>query len=339
MSTSSTVLADRAPAAQRSLIGAPRQPTCGNWSLRYADNGRRPLIVAVRTLSAGLRTPPRCDRHGRRQPRSGARICRDPLVTQCHGKLVLPMSRRADTAVHETAFSWTAVDVLSAVRSKRTDGRPTRTYAETYDPFVALSAVAAVTTGITIGTGVCLVTQRDPIVTAKEVACLDRLCGGRFVFGVGAGWNRMELANHGTDPRTRMALLAERVLAMRQIWTADEAEYHGKFVDFEPIWSWPKPLRRPHPPVLVGGNGPGTEDRVLAFGDGWLPQCGGLAGIAELKRRAATLRQRAAELGRGRIPITVFNAPPRCTVAQRAHRCRHRPVPVAVAGRNRVGVA
>lgn len=196
------------------------------------------------------------------------------------------------------------------VRSKRTDGRPTRTYAETYDPFVALSAVAAVTTAITIGTGVCLVTQRDPIVTAKEVACLDRLCGGRFVFGVGAGWNRMELANHGTDPRTRMALLAERVLAMRQIWTTDEAEYHGKFVDFEPIWSWPKPLRRPHPPVLVGGNGPGTEDRVLAFGDGWLPQFGGLAGIAELKRRAATLRQRAAELGRGRIPITVFNAPP-----------------------------
>jgi probable F420-dependent oxidoreductase len=196
------------------------------------------------------------------------------------------------------------------VRSQRTDGRPTRMFAETYDPFVALSAIAAVTTTITIGTGVCLVTQRDPIVTAKEVACLDRLSGGRFVFGVGAGWNRMELANHGTDPRTRMALLAERVLAMRQIWTADEAEYHGKFVDFEPIWSWPKPLRRPHPPVLVGGNGPGTEDRVLAFGDGWLPQCDGTEGIAELKRRAATLRQRAAEVGRGSIPVTVFNAPP-----------------------------
>jgi probable F420-dependent oxidoreductase len=147
-------------------------------------------------------------------------------------------------------------------------------------------------------------------VTAKEVACLDRLSGGRFVFGVGAGWNRMELANHGTDPRTRMALLAERVLAMRQVWTTDEAEYHGKFVDFEPIWSWPKPLRRPHPPVLVGGNGPGTEDRVLAFGDGWFPQCGGIAGIAELRQRAAALRQRAAEVGRGPIPITVFNAPP-----------------------------
>jgi probable F420-dependent oxidoreductase len=196
------------------------------------------------------------------------------------------------------------------VRSRRTDGRPTRMFAETYDPFVALSAIAAVTTTIIIGTGVCLVTQRDPIVTAKEVACLDRLSGGRFVFGVGAGWNRMELANHGTDPRTRMALLAERVLAMRQVWTTDEAEYHGKFVDFEPIWSWPKPLRRPHPPVLVGGNGPGTEDRVLAFGDGWFPQCGGIAGIAELRQRAAALRQRAAEVGRGPIPITVFNAPP-----------------------------
>jgi len=196
------------------------------------------------------------------------------------------------------------------VRSQRADGQPTRMFAETYDPFVALSAVAAVTTTITIGTGVCLVTQRDPIVTAKEVACIDRLSGGRFVFGVGAGWNRLELANHGTDPRTRMALLADRVLAMRQIWTTDEAEYHGKFVDFDPIWSWPKPLRRPHPPVLVGGNGPGTEDRVLAFGDGWFPQCDGVAGIAELKRRAVTLRQQAAEVGRGPIPITVFNVPP-----------------------------
>ncbi|HEY8473570.1 MAG TPA: LLM class F420-dependent oxidoreductase [Natronosporangium sp.] len=196
------------------------------------------------------------------------------------------------------------------MRSTRADGRPTRPYAETYDPFVALSAVAAVTTSITIGTSVCLLTQRDPIVTAKEVACLDRLSGGRFVFGVGAGWNRMELANHGTNPRTRMKLLAERVQAMRQIWTTDEAEYHGRFVDFDPIWSWPKPLRKPHPPVLVGGNGPGTEDRVLAFGDGWLPQFGGLASVDELTRRAAALRQRAADLGRGPIPITVFNVPP-----------------------------
>ncbi|MGW0810432.1 LLM class F420-dependent oxidoreductase [Nonomuraea sp. NPDC002799] len=196
------------------------------------------------------------------------------------------------------------------VHSRRPDGSSPRAYAETYDPFVALSAVAAVTRTLTLGTGVCLVTQRDPIVTAKQVACLDRLSGGRFLFGVGAGWNRVELANHGTEPRTRMALLAERVQAMRRIWTEDEAEFHGQYVDFEPIWSWPKPLQRPHPPVLVGGNGPGAEDRVLAFGDGWFPQCGGLADAAELRERAAALRRRAADAGRGPIPITVFNTPP-----------------------------
>lgn len=196
------------------------------------------------------------------------------------------------------------------VGSRRTDGSSTRSFAETYDPFVALSAVAAVTHTLKLGTGVCLVTQRDPIVTAKEVACLDRLSGGRFLFGVGAGWNRMELANHGTDPRTRMALLAERVQAMRRIWTADEAEFHGRYVDFDPIWSWPKPLQRSHPPVLVAGNGPGAEDRVLAFGDGWFPQCDGLAEADELSRRAAALRRRAADAGRGPIPVTVFNTPP-----------------------------
>jgi probable F420-dependent oxidoreductase len=196
------------------------------------------------------------------------------------------------------------------VASRRADGRPTRMFAETYDPFVALSAVAAVTSALTIGTGVCLVTQRDPIVTAKEVASLDRLSGGRFVFGVGAGWNRMELANHGTEPRTRMALLADRVRAMREIWTAEEAEYHGAFVDFGPVWSWPKPVQRPHPPVLVGGNGPGAEDRVLASGDGWFPQCGPLAGVEELRERVAALRRRAADAGRPAVPVTLFGTPP-----------------------------
>jgi probable F420-dependent oxidoreductase len=196
------------------------------------------------------------------------------------------------------------------VYSQRADGRPVRPYADTYDPFVALAAVAAVTSTIKIGTGVCLVTERDPITLAKEVASLDRLSGGRFLFGVGAGWNRPEMANHGTDPRTRMALLADRVRAMRTIWTAEEAEYHGEHVSFGPIWSWPKPVQRPHPPVLVGGNGPGTEDRVLDFGDEWLPQCGPLADIAEFRRRVEALRQRAADTGRGRIPVTVFGVPP-----------------------------
>ena len=197
------------------------------------------------------------------------------------------------------------------VRSTRANGESTRRYAESLDPFVALSAVAAVTTTLTIGTAVCLVTQRDPFTTAKAVASLDQVSGGRLEFGVGAGWNREELADHGTDPRTRMALLAERVEAMRHIWTEDEAEYHGRFVDFEPVWSWPKPLRRPHPPVLVGGNGPSTEDRVLAFGDGWLPQCGPLQSVDELSRRTASLQRRAREAGRGPVPVTLFGTPPR----------------------------
>jgi probable F420-dependent oxidoreductase len=197
------------------------------------------------------------------------------------------------------------------VGSTRANGESTRGYAETHDPFVALSAVAAVTAKLRVGTAVCLVTERDPIVTAKAVASIDQVSGGRFLFGVGAGWNRRELANHGTDPRTRMALLAERVEAMRRIWTVEEAEYHGRYVDFDPVWSWPKPVQRPHPPVLVGGNGPGTEDRVLAFGDGWLPQCGPLASVEELAQRVTSLRRRADEVGRRRVPVTLFGAAPR----------------------------
>jgi probable F420-dependent oxidoreductase len=196
------------------------------------------------------------------------------------------------------------------VDSRRDDGRPVKGFADTYDPFVALSAVAAVTTTLRLGTGVCLVTQRDPITLAKEVACLDQISDGRFLFGVGAGWNRQEMADHGTDPRTRMSLLADRVRAMREIWTAEVAEYHGEFTDFGPMWSWPKPVQRPHPPVLVGGNGPGTEDRVLEFGDQWFPQCGQLADVEEFRRRAASLRQRAADRGRGPIAITVFGVRP-----------------------------
>jgi probable F420-dependent oxidoreductase len=183
-------------------------------------------------------------------------------------------------------------------------------YARAYDPFVALSAVAATTTTLKLGTGVCLVVQRDPITTAKEVASLDQLSGGRLLFGVGAGWNRAEMANHGTDPSVRMAVLAEHVHAMRAIWTHDEAAYHGRYVDFDPIWSWPKPFTKPYPPILVGGNGSGVEDRVLDFGDEWLPQGVGMANVSEFGRRAAALQRRAGAQGRGPVPITLFAAQP-----------------------------
>jgi probable F420-dependent oxidoreductase len=162
-------------------------------------------------------------------------------------------------------------------------------YWHTYDLFVALTAAAAATRRLRVGSGVCLVVERDPIVTAKEVASVDHLSGGRFEFGVGAGWNREEMANHGTDPRTRMALLGERVKAMQAIWTQEEASFAGRFVAFDRIWSWPKPAQHPWPPVLIGGGGPTVLDRVLEYGDGWFPQWHDddlLARIAELRSRA-----------------------------------------------------
>ena len=149
-------------------------------------------------------------------------------------------------------------------------------YAKTFDPFVAMTAAAAATTTLKVATGVCLVPQRDPIHTAKEVATVDVLSGGRVIFGVGAGWNRQEMRNHGTDPRIRMRLLTERVQAMIEIWTHDEAEYHGRLVDFDPLQAWPKPIQTPYPPIMVGGAGPTVEDRVLGFGDGWAPMITGI---------------------------------------------------------------
>jgi probable F420-dependent oxidoreductase len=176
-------------------------------------------------------------------------------------------------------------------------------YSHTYDLFVALTAAAAATSRLRVGSGICLVVERDPITTAKEVASVDRLSGGRLEFGVGAGWNREEMENHGTDPRTRMRLMAERVEAMKAIWTEREATYHGELVDFERIWSWPKPAQRPHPPILVGGNGPTVLERVLRFGDAWLPNYPpGGEGIFE---RAEELQARAERP----IDLMVMSAP------------------------------
>ena len=186
-------------------------------------------------------------------------------------------------------------------------GELPRKYIYTYDPFVALAAMAAVTERIKLGTGICLVVERDPITTAKEVASVDHLSGGRFLFGVGAGWNAEEMRNHGTDPRRRFTLMRERVEAMKAIWTQDEAEYHGRYVDFDPIWSWPKPLQQPHPPVLVGGSGEKVLDRTVAFGDAWMPNA--RVPIADLPERIVALQRRAEEVGRGEIPVDYYAAP------------------------------
>jgi probable F420-dependent oxidoreductase len=176
-------------------------------------------------------------------------------------------------------------------------------YWHMYDLFVALTAAAQATTRLRVGSGICLVIERDPIVTAKEVASVDHLSGGRFEFGVGAGWNREEMRNHGTDPRQRMAVLAERVEAIKTIWTEPEATFHGEHVSFDRIWSWPKLLQDPHPWVWVGGNGPTVEDRVLAFGDGWMPN---VVDDDDLLGRIAALRSRAGF----DVPISI-NASPR----------------------------
>jgi probable F420-dependent oxidoreductase len=188
-------------------------------------------------------------------------------------------------------------------------------YSHTLDPFVALAAAAAVTERIKLGTGVCLIIERDPIVTAKEVATLDHLSGGRVLFGVGAGWNIEEMENHGTDPKTRFRRMRESVEAMKMIWTEDEAEYHGKIVDFDPIWCWPKPVQKPHPPVLVGGLGEKVLDRVVAYGDEWIPNR--VKSPEALGERIEELQRRAEAAGRERIPVTVFGAKPEVRLLER----------------------
>ena len=175
-------------------------------------------------------------------------------------------------------------------------------YWHTLDPFVALTMAAVATTRLRVATGICLLIQRDPIITANEVASLDHLSGGRFLFGIGGGWNREEMADHGTRFETRWRLLRERVEAMKEIWTKDEAEYHGQLVDFDPVWSWPKPVQRPHPPIHLGGNGPNTLKRVVAYADGWMPNRG------DFQSRIPELQRMAEEAGRGRIEVSTYGS-------------------------------
>ena len=181
-------------------------------------------------------------------------------------------------------------------------------YYDVMEPFVALAAAAAVTTTLRVATGICLVVQRDPIQTAKHVATLDRVSNGRFLFGIGAGWNAEEMRNHGTDARTRVALMRERVAAMKEIWTKPKAEFHGKYVDFEPIMTWPKPVQKPHPPIHVGGGFPNGARRAIAYGDGWMP----IHGRDEIAARLPEFRRMAEDAGRdpASLEVSVFGARP-----------------------------
>jgi probable F420-dependent oxidoreductase len=179
-------------------------------------------------------------------------------------------------------------------------GELPRRYYRTLDPFITLTAAAATTERLLLGTGVALVVERDPIITAKEVASLDLVSGGRMILGVGVGWNREEMENHGTDPRTRGKLMNERMRAMIEIWTKDEPEFHGQYVDFDPIGIWPKPIQKPYPPIYVGGGSQAFE-RIAEFGDAWLAN--GLP-PGKLEPMMGELREVA---GRG-VPVSVFNA-------------------------------
>ncbi|HSK58127.1 MAG TPA: LLM class F420-dependent oxidoreductase [Actinomycetospora sp.] len=235
-----------------------------------------------------------------------------------HGIMMFPTDYAIDPAalareVEDRGFDSLWFPEHSHIPTKRESPYPgggdlPRKYLHTYDPFVALTAAAAATTTLKLATGICLVIERDTINTAKEVASLDRLSGGRFLFGIGGGWNREEMADHGTNPKTRMRLMGEQVKAMKELWTQEEAEFHGEFVDFDPAWAWPKPLQDPHPPIYIGGMGPGVEDRLLDYGDAWLPQRVGPDNIDEFAQRADALQQRAADAGRGRIPMSLFGA-------------------------------
>jgi probable F420-dependent oxidoreductase len=187
-------------------------------------------------------------------------------------------------------------------------GELPREYFRIYDPFVSLATMAQATERIKVGTAICLLMERDPIVTAKEVASVDRLSGGRMIFGVGAGWNLEEMRNHGTDPKERFKILRERVEACREMWTNEEATYHGEFVNFDRITSRPAPLQEPHPPVMVGGNGPNVLKRVLAFGDGWFPNR--IPPDDQMIARVEDLQRLGEEAGRGHIPVTL-QIPPR----------------------------
>ena len=177
-------------------------------------------------------------------------------------------------------------------------------YSHTLDLFVALTAAAAATERLLVGSGICLVIERDPITLAKEVASLDFLSGGRALLGIGAGWNLEEMENHGTDPARRWRRMRETVEAMRAIWANDEGEYHGELIDFDPIWQWPKPVQDPGPPVIIGGDGPNTLKRVARYGDGWMPIDG--RARDDFGPAIRELNDLAAEEGRGPMTVSLF---------------------------------
>jgi probable F420-dependent oxidoreductase len=188
------------------------------------------------------------------------------------------------------------------------DGRIPESYGRIVDPFIALARASAATRTIKLGTAICLVPERNPLLLAKEIATLDRFSGGRFLFGIGAGWLKEETEIMGGDFPHRWTQAREAILAMKELWTKTEAEFHGKYYDFPPVRSFPKPAQRPHPPILVGGNAPNALKRVVAWGNGWMP---GRVSVDDIRRGYATLRELAEQAGRDprSLEVMAFGGP------------------------------
>jgi probable F420-dependent oxidoreductase len=210
-------------------------------------------------------------------------------------------------AIEERGFDALAIAEHTHIPASRESAYPLggelpNIYYRTLDPFVTLAAAAAVTSSIELITGIALLIQRDPIITAKETASIDLISGGRFVFGVGAGWNIEELRHHGTDPKTRGALLDERIEAIKALWTDEPAEYHGKFVDFDSSYLRPKPVQKPHPPILIGGDSDATVKRVIRHQAGWMSNP---LPVERLTKRIDQMREGAGH----DVPLTTFGTP------------------------------
>src|ERR1700751_373442 len=186
-------------------------------------------------------------------------------------------------------------------------GELPKRYYDVMDPFVTLATAAAVTKRLKLGTGVCLVIQRDTIQTAKLVASIDQVSNGRFLFGIGGGWNAEEIENHGTEFTSRFKKMREQIEAMKEIWTKPTAEYRGDLVNFSPMMTWPKPVQKPHPPVILGGAFPWAARRAVRYGDGWYPN----ASSGNPEEYLPRFRQMAAEAGRDpqSLPVTLGGAP------------------------------
>jgi probable F420-dependent oxidoreductase len=220
------------------------------------------------------------------------------------------LARAAEERGFESLFVTEHTHIPTSRRSPFAGGGPLpKEYSHTLDPFIGLTAAASATKRLKVGTGICLVVEHDPITLAKTIASLDLLSNGRFLFGIGAGWNAEEMENHGTVFKTRFRLLRERIQAMKTIWTDDAPEFHGEFVNFDAIWSYPKPVQKPHPPILLGGESGHTLQRVVDFCDGWFPRGRNaeviLPGLADLRARAARAGRDPAT-----ISVSVFAAKP-----------------------------